>query len=247
MNRCTVSLPRPNHSWDSKYSSVAPWFCGPVMISQGMSAPYQRRAACSFSANSAKSVSFRSGVTGNIPFGPSNPRREPWPPATVRNAVRPRRISSSPASRACVSVAARGERDVRRRGDLAVGTGARGRPFAAAMTAARSSSTRARSSDERSSRSRCRSASGRLSQCAKRCSWPIASSLSRMSPCGHELSFMLHGAPRRAVISASMRSERICAKRAATSGSDRSELLPHAPLRALDGELAARRGGGGTA
>ena len=32
---------------------------------------------------------FLMGLTASVPFGPSNPKRVPWPPATVKAAVLP--------------------------------------------------------------------------------------------------------------------------------------------------------------
>ena len=70
---------------------------------QGRPAPYRARRASILAAWCANSVRPDSGAKGNIPLGPSNPSRVPWPPASRTAATAPSRSRSSPASRASAS------------------------------------------------------------------------------------------------------------------------------------------------
>ena len=67
----------------------------------GIGALWWRLAAPIISANNWKSVLPRIGVIVTAPFGPSKPRRVPWPPASVNAATFPAEISSSPSACAC--------------------------------------------------------------------------------------------------------------------------------------------------
>ncbi len=68
------------------------------MMYHGILTPAHRQNPRSFSANTWKSEARRIGVAGNTPLGPSKPSLDPWPPATVRNAVFPSRAALSPVS-----------------------------------------------------------------------------------------------------------------------------------------------------
>ncbi len=160
-----------------------------------------------------------------MPFGPSKPSREPWPPATVRNAVLPARIASSPASRASPS-APLCESGMYGAGSISPAGGCQPPVTRRACISARST----RSSPRRSSSSRARMACGRASQWANRCPCPSDSNWRRTSA---SLPAAPPSSPRaRVVMSASTSSARISesfARRSAAGPSSSSHIARRAP------------------
>ena len=67
----TLERSSPKCRFSAKKASVAAWFWWLVMMNQWSGRPKRLPAAVSFSAKTWKSERCLTGVTGNVPFGPS--------------------------------------------------------------------------------------------------------------------------------------------------------------------------------
>ncbi len=160
---------RPKLSWAEKNSLVAASLVGLVITRSGISRPYRRDAARTFSTCILKSVRSVTGPIGKAPFGPSKPSLVPCPPATTIAATLPARRASTPASRAaCHSRSAAASRGRRMKGSGSYSPAWQGRASASAVRR----SMRSRSSVSIWSASARLAAPSSESQKARTCSCP---------------------------------------------------------------------------
>ena len=89
----------PKQLLSRKNARVSASFASLVMMYHGIVTPYFCCAARICSAKHRKSGLPVTGVAGYVPFGPFHPSRVPCPPATVKAAILPARIASSPTAR----------------------------------------------------------------------------------------------------------------------------------------------------